>query len=557
MARTGGKAGPARALDRFTREEFDILIIGGGATGAAIAWDAALRGYKVALIEKGDFAQATSGASSKLIHGGLRYLANLEFGLVREALRERRIWRHAAPHLVTALPFLVPASGQIDKLTLRLGLWLYDLLSLTAPSLPFAAPHLPRHKAFSRTDSVAAEPVLDGVATGGALRYYDCQMHMPERLAWEMLRGAADAGATILNYAELTAFRQNGRQISGAEFLDHLDGGRHTASARCIVNAAGPWADRLIDMAQPGTGTQNHLSATPRLRHSKGIHLITRPLSHHHAIAVLNRGAHFFVLPWRGHSLLATTDTPFTGDPDDLGVEETDIALLLDTVNAGLPKARLTRDDVLFGYAGLRPLVVDPANPAADTYGASRGSEILDHGAEGGPAGLISAIGGKWTTSRSLAEKVVNLIGRQLDGAPRPSLTVQSLLPGGMPPAQTPPETVSLPDDIQAFLWQCYGYRMDDLLALIAQTPALAAPLADKRPEIGAQIVYAARTEMALTLADAVFRRTGLCTLGDPGAAALARAADLMAAELGWDEDTRTAQIRDVEERLAPFCRAA
>ena len=220
-----------------------------------------------------------------------------------------------------------------------------------------------------------------------------------------MLRGASDAGATILNYAELTAFRRNGRQITGAEFIDRLNGRRHTASARCIVNATGPWADRLIELAQPETDTQ-HLSTIPRLRHSKGIHLITRPLSHHHAIAVLNRGAHFFVLPWRGHSLLATTDTPFTGDPDDVRVEEADIALLLDTVNTGLPEARLTRDDVQFGYAGLRPLIADPTNPAADTYGASRGSEILDHGAEGGPAGLISAIGGKWTTSRSLAEKV-------------------------------------------------------------------------------------------------------------------------------------------------------
>lgn len=556
MAGAGDIGGPLRAPDRLTGEEFDVFIIGGGATGAAIAWDAALRGYKVALIEKGDFAQATSGASSKMIHGGLRYLVNLEVGLVREALRERRIWQRAAPHLVTALPFLVPASGQIDKLILRLGLWLYDLLSLTAPKLPFAASHLPRHKALSHTDTVTAEPVLGGVAPRGALRYYDCQMHMPERLAWEMLRGASDAGATILNYAELTAFRRNGRQITGAEFIDRLNGRRHTASARCIVNATGPWADRLIELAQPETDTQ-HLSTIPRLRHSKGIHLITRPLSHHHAIAVLNRGAHFFVLPWRGHSLLATTDTPFTGDPDDVRVEEADIALLLDTVNTGLPEARLTRDDVQFGYAGLRPLIADPTNPAADTYGASRGSEILDHGAEGGPAGLISAIGGKWTTSRSLAEKVVNLVGLQLDDACRPCLTAQSLLPGGMPPAQTSSEPVSLPDDTQTFLWQCYGYQIDGLLALIAEMPALAAPLAPDRPEIGAQIVYAARSEMARTLADAVFRRTGLCTLGDPGADAIARAADLMGAELDWDEDTRTAQIREVEERLAPFRRAA
>ena len=553
MAEADNGAVLRRAPDRLDRQDVDILIVGGGATGAAIAWDAALRGYTVALIEKGDFAQATSGASSKMIHGGLRYLANLEIGLVREALRERRIWRHAAPHLVTPLPFLIPTSGWIDKLVLRVGLGLYDLLSLSAPKLPFAAPHLPRHSALSRKEAAATEPVLAGIATRGALRYYDCQMHMPERLAWEMLRGAAEAGATILNYAELTAFRQNGRQITGAEFIDRLNGRPHTVNARCIVNATGPWADKLIQLVQIEPNAKAHPPGAPLIRHSKGIHLITRPLSHRHAIAVLDRSAHFFVLPWRGHSLLATTDTPFTGNPDDVRVEEADIALLLDTVNTGLPDARLTRDDVLFGYAGLRPLVADPANPTADTYGASRGSEILDHGAEGGPAGLISAIGGKWTTSRSLAEKVVDRIGMQLDHSPRPCLTAHRLLPGSEPPEHALTETVSLPDDTREFLWQCYGNRMDELLGLIAETPALAAPLTTERPEIGAQIVYAARAEMALTLEDAVFRRTGLCTLGDPGATAIAAAAELMAAALGWDDTHRLAQIKQVEEKLAPF----
>lgn len=553
MAKAGNDSVLTRRPDRLEREDVDILIVGGGATGAAIAWDAALRGYKVALIEKDDFAQATSGASSKMIHGGLRYLANLEIGLVREALRERRIWRHAAPHLVTPLPFLVPTAGWIDKLVLRIGLTLYDLLSLSAPKLPFTAPHLPRHSALSRREAATAEPVLAGIATRGALRYYDCQMHMPERLAWEMLRGAAEAGATILNYATLTAIKQSGRQITGAAIVDGLNGRRHTVNARCIVNATGPWADKLINMALPGPETETHQLAAPLIRHSKGIHLITRPLSHRHAIAVLDRGAHFFVLPWRGHSLLATTDTPFSGDPDDVHVEEDDIALLLDTVNAGLPDARLTRDDVLFGYAGLRPLVADPANPAADTYGASRGAEILDHGAEGGTAGLISAIGGKWTTSRSLAEKVVDLIGGQLEGAVRPCLTAQSLLPGGAAPEPPRSDTVLMPDATRRLLWQCYGNRMDELLDLIADTPALAAPLSPDRPEIGAQIVHAARAEMALTLEDAVFRRTGLCTLGDPGEAAIASAADLMAGVLGWDETQRAAQIKQVKERLAPF----
>ncbi len=535
-----------RNLAAMAATQFDLLIIGGGITGASIAWDASLRGLRVALAEKNDFASATTSASSKLIHGGLRYLRNFEFSLVRESLRERRIWLNIAPHMVMPLQFILPAASRMQHLTLRAGLALYDVLAFDRNKGMQADKLLPGHDALSPAQAVAAEPLLNGAADAGALRYYDCQMHAPERLALEFLAGAAGNGAQIANYARVIGLNGAPGRVTGARLHDNISGAQYDISASLTINAAGPWAD--------GIGALAGKQAAICLQRSKGIHLITRSLSSR-AIAVIGRDAHFFVLPWRGHSILATTDTPYTDDPDNLAVTEADIAELLGKVNAGLPQARLTRGCVLHSYAGLRPLVADPADAGGATYGASRGSEIFDHAKEEAREGLISALGGKWTTSRHLAEQVVDLACRKLARPGPQSRTAQTPLIGAM--RSFPEFLAEAKARHRAFdaatvehLARNYGARMENIMAIIAQDPVMAAPLAGHLPEAGAQIRYAARFEMALNLEDALLRRTGLCTLGHPGNAALQKAAAIMAGELGWDSEETSRQINRLDQRL-------
>ncbi|MSP42223.1 MAG: glycerol-3-phosphate dehydrogenase/oxidase [Alphaproteobacteria bacterium] len=537
-----------RNLAEMAHTPFDLLIIGGGIIGAAIAWDASLRGLSVGLVEKQDFAGATTAASSRLIHGGLRYLRNFEFGLVRESLRERRIWQRIAPHMVTPLNFYLPTASWRQGLMLRAGLALYDLLSFDRNRGMSPDKILPGHRALTPVMACKAEPLLKGAAQYGALSYFDCQMQAPERLAFAFLAGAVANGAQIANYARVTRLAGPPGQVGGVHVSDGLDGAEYVLSAPLTINAAGPWAD--------GIAVNGDNPTTVKLLRSKGVHLITRPLSRR-AIAVIGSDAHFFILPWRGHSILATTDTPFTDDPDNVRVTEADIAELLAKVNQGLPMARLTRADVLHFYAGLRPLVADPANPGTGTYGASRGSEIFDHAKEERREGLISALGGKWTTSRHLAEQVVDLCLGKLRRPPQPCRTEVTPLPGAMRDFPDFLETMrqKYPHYGNALidhLASAYGADMDKVLALIREDAHLAAPLAPHLPETGAQIVFAARHELAMTLEDAVFRRTGLCTLGHPGAEALEKACAILSAERGWDAPECARQIAAVERRFTP-----
>ena len=535
-----------RNLAEMAHTPFDLLIIGGGITGAAIAWDASLRGLRVGLVEKQDFAGATTAASSRLIHGGLRYLRNFEFGLVRESLRERRIWQRIAPHMVTPLKFYLPTASLWQGLTLRAGLALYDLLSFDRNLGMSPDKILPGHDALTPAMARKAEPLLEGAALQGALSYYDCQMQAPERLAFAFLAGAVANGARIANYARVTQLAGPPGQVSGVHVRDELEGAEYILSAPLTINAAGPWAD--------GIAANGAKRAAVKLLRSKGVHLITRSLTQC-AIAVISNNAHFFILPWRGHSILATTDTPFTDDPDNVRVTEADIAELLAKVNHGLPLAHLTRADVQHCYAGLRPLVADPASPGTGTYGASRGSEIFDHAKEESREGLISALGGKWTTSRHLAQQVVDLSLRKLRRPPQPCRTATTPLPGAME---------NFPEFLEAMhhqypqydkvliehLASAYGADMDKVIALIREDAHMAAPLAPHLPEAGAQLLFAARNELAMTLEDAVFRRTGLCTLGHPGAEALEKACAILSAERGWDAPERARQIAAVERRF-------
>lgn len=554
-----------RDLKAMSATDYDLVIVGGGITGASTAWDAALRGLKVALLEKDDFAHATTSGSSKLVHGGLRYLVNGEFRLVRESLRERRIWENVAPHMVHPLPFVLPTYGwgMSGPIVMGIGLALYDLLSFDRNWLSDDDKKLPGFKRISKGKALDMMPSLKRENLTGAMIYYDCQMHAPERLCLECIEGAAEYGADAANYAEVTGFvteasMKRGVKVAGVSVLDKLTGDTHTIRGRVVVNAAGPWADKTMAM----------VDETParRLIRSKGIHIITRDISGGNALAIKSElGGHFFVIPWRGHTIIGTTDTVFEEDPDALGVTERDIENFLIVVNDGLPGLNLKREDVLHFYAGLRPLVdttpktADGEPAPKDSYNASRAAEVFDHGAEEAIDGLISAIGGKWTTSRHLAEQVVDLALKKL-GQIAPCETHCTPVYGGeigrlksyIERAQK--KYAHLAPEIVASLVDFYGSRIGEVLATAderqGEREELLRRLAPETNVIGAQVVHAVRHEMALHLEDVVFRRTGLGTLGHPGVPAITQAAELMRRELGWDE---TQHAREIAETVRQF----
>lgn len=536
-------------LKRLAEQTFDLLIIGGGITGACIARDAAFRGLQVALIEQGDFAQATTAASSKLIHGGLRYLQNLELSFVRQGLRERRTWSNIAPHMVDPLPFLMPTTDQGVKkrAILHLALSAYDMLGYDRNRLDDPDKAIPAHGNLNREQVIALEPALAPVQLTGAMRFHDCQMYSPERLALECLLDARDAGAVILNHTTAIGFLRDGQRITGA--LVRPAGTSQATPvavhASLTVNAAGPWADILM-------GALSEAPSARRLIRSKGIHLITRPLTNGHAIAIQTPGGHFFLLPWRGHTLIGTTDTVFEGDPGNVGVTEADIATFLAVVNQGLPTARLSRQDVLHFYGGLRPIVETEGGGCGaakgGSYGASRAPEVYDHASEHGLQGVITAIGGKWTTSRALAEDVVDMALRKLGRPPLSATTAERPTRGGHTGRFTAYAAAAVqthpcwPAATIAHLVKNYGSRYEDILGIAEAEPALATPLGARFPDIGAQVAYAVREELACNLDDVLFRRTGLGTLGHPGEDTIDHTVAILAAELGWNAEEQARQ---------------
>jgi glycerol-3-phosphate dehydrogenase len=533
-----------RDLHRLSSQSFDVLIVGGGATGAFAARDAALRGLSVALVEARDFASATSAHNSKLAHGGLRYLRNLEISLVRESLRERRNLMRMAPHLVRPLPFLLPlyGAGLVERAKLKAGLTLYDLLSYDRNRLEDPAQHLPGHRWLSAKNALEREPVLAAERFEGAFEYYDAQMYSPERIVLENLLDADAHGAAIANYVSADRLLLRDGKVEGCAVHETLAGTCFDIRAKTVLVAAGPWADLFLEQA---TGTET----AHKLIRSKGIHVLVPQIAKN-ALTIEAGSGHLFALPWRGHTLLATTDTEFSGDPATVAVSESDIENFLDTFRKYLPAANL--DLVEFFYAGLRPLVSDGSK---DSYNVSRRAELVNHGAEGGPDGLFSALGGKYTTSRDLAETITDALVKKLERKAAPCSTASTALPGG--------RFDRFEDMVKGFqkTWPGISSLRSMAHMLGARLPEAlkGARLTDLVPfkpsgDTPAQIRFALQTEMAVTLEDMVMRRTAIGQFGQPAAAVVEKVADQMAAHLGWSEEKKAAEIASLGRlyRLAP-----
>ena len=528
------------------KKEYDLIIIGGGITGAAVAYDAASRGLSVALLEKDDFGSKTSSATSKLIHGGLRYLANFELGLVRESLRERRILENIAPNFVYPIPNMIITDKKFiksAKFAIKVGMILYDILSFDKKFTWDKSKKLPLHRSMSRAETIKEEPLLEKSDLTGSLVYYDCASIFPERLTLAFVKSALYSGAEAANYMEVTGFTFNGNIITGVTAKDKIRNKKITVSGRLVVNCAGPWADRVLNL----TGKNPHEEA---LRRSEGIHIITKKLTNKHLVTAMTpSGRHIFIIPWRGYSLIGTTDKEYLGSPDDWKVTLESINALIDEVNASFSdKIKVSYDDVIYSYGGLRPLV---ENQTEDVYESSRKYEIFDNSADG-IEGLLTVEGGKYTTSRNLALHVVDAACKKLKIKAVKSETDKNYLAG------------CEIEDIEAYIEYCsklletfdskqvdylariYGTELTALMETAAKDKKLTEKL-NADGEILAQVVYAINEEMAFSLNDILFRRTGIGTLGHPGKDVLKKVADTAAKILGWDASRKKAEIASAE----------
>lgn len=527
----------AEAVATLAREPFDVLVIGGGITGAGVALDAATRGYSVALVERGDYASGTSSRSSKLVHGGLRYLQNFDLGLVREALLERQINVNVAPYLTRPLRLIVPAfDGQRLDRVVGLGLNAYDVMSVDRirrrRRRHDEADWSPaRHRIISGEEVVERIPALAGRGPTSGYLFYDCQTD-DSRLVLTVLAEADRFGVVAANRLEALALIDEGGRAAGARVRDNESGDELEIRAATVVNATGVWADRL----RPAELYDE--AEVPVIRPSRGTHIIVDsdrlPMHGAGAIVPAGSGRTIFVLPWLGQTLIGTTDTDHGGDVVHVKPAEEDIAYLLDAVN-GFFGTTLTPDDLAGAYAGVRPLI--STGDSGKSVDISRKAELYETS-----SGMITITGGKLTTWRRMAKQTVDRIVER-DGNDARCITHE--LPLGM--AVAPADLVAAPDWARDQLAGRYGHVAHDVLAV---APELAEAIVPGRPDLLAEVVYAARREQARTIGDVLLRRTRLAltaarSLTSP---VLARVADVLADELGWDEQRRAREIEAFAE---------
>ena len=534
------------------------MIIGGGITGLAILREASERGLRACLVEKNDYGWSTSGATSKLIHGGLRYLENYEFGLVRESLRERRILGLAAGHLVRPLSFLIPIFpwSHPGRVIMRAGLLTYDVLSYDRNRDVPDDKHVPGSRYLSKKEIVELDPTLDSPDVKCGFEYYDYQSVRPERLSLAFLKSALEKGAVAYNHTEAVEFlveKSGGRtRINGANVKDKITGKTATIRASLTINATGPWMDLVLGLFED--------KPRQKLQRSKGIHLLTKPIMGKHSVLFRTRtGRHFFVIPWEGHSLIGPTDRPFEDHPDNLRPTEQDIEELVNDVNDTIPGAPLNKEDILHVPIGIRPLIAAGDGDGSGTYKASRKYEIYDHSEET-IDGLISVAGGKWTTSRQLGEDVV--LGALKKSELRDVLTNRadtSVLPLYGSPGFGNPADIYRDFALKEYgmagvarsnhlhLITMYGTEHVSVLRLLEKDRSLGAPVSKERPELDvmAQVVYAVENEGARTLEDILNRRLAVGAYGPIEKSALEAVARLAGKHLKWSSARQQKEIKD------------
>ena len=538
----------ARLRATTAENPLDVLVVGGGVNGAGAAFDAATRGLSVGLVESHDWASGTSSRSSKLMHGGLRYLQMLDFKLVAEALRERDLLlEHTAPHLVKPIKFVFPFFKKvIDRGFIGSGVMLYDAMQSIGRKRA-----VPFHRHLLHGKMLEVFPGLDGEKAVGALEYYDAQMD-DARFVMMLVRSAAQLDASVANYTTVVDYLHEGERVVGARVRDEESGEEFDVRARHVILAGGVWTQEQQELAGADGGLE--------VLASKGIHVTVArdriPAVPDTGIITQTEKSVLFIIPWDEYWVIGTTDTPWTEDPRDVGATSDDIDYVLEHANAVLADD-LTREDVIGVYSGLRPLL-QPVKKGSDK-GSTKVSR--EHTVMQVEPGLSAIAGGKFTTYRVMAEDVVDFAIKDTEPG-RPSLTRSVPVIGAQGYAALVRDKAEIgrrigADEIRMdrLLFR-YGSLLTDVLALIDEDPSLATPLEHAPRYLRAEVVYAARAEGARHLADVLERRTRLdYETRDRGVAAADEVAALLAAELGWDEAAVRAEVdayrEYIEARLA------
>lgn len=528
----------AERLARLAAEPFDVLVVGGGITGAGVARDAALRGLRTALVERDDFGSGTSSRSSRLIHGGVRYLEHGHLHLVFESSRERRTLMRIAPHLVRPLRFTWPVyrGSRIPLWKLTAGLFMYDALAVFR--------NVERHRRLGAREVLAREPSLRRDDLVGGAEYYDASTD-DARLTLANIVDAEEHGAVTVNHVSVVRLTQDGGRTVGVVIRGLESTSDTTVRASVVVNATGPWTDTIRGM---DAGASDHA-----VRATKGVHIaVSRErLATHGALTLLSPidGRVMFALPSTATTIIGTTDTPTDERPEDVRASVADIEYLLAAANSFFPSARLTSDDVIAAWAGIRPLVASGFR--RDPASASR-----EHRIDRSASGLISVSGGKLTTYRSMAAEIVDVVERALGRHASRSRTDRVPLPGG--------EMRSLDDmrreaelqvgdaPVARRLVEAHGTRWREVAVLTAEEPALARRMVRELPYLLAEVVYAVEREMAVTLGDVLVRRLRLAyEMPDHGRSAARVATAVLAGRLGWDNARARMEIARYEAEVA------
>jgi len=525
-------------LDASDSSVYDVAIIGGGITGAGIARDAAIRGLSVALVEKDDLASGTSSRSSKLVHGGLRYLENYEFGLVFESVSERALLRRLAPHLVAPIPFLFPgfAADRVPLWMMAAGVTLYDVLSMGR------AYRL--HRRHGKRATLRLEPGLRGDGLKGSLVYYDCATD-DSRLTLATATSAHDHGAHVFTRLRAESLRVTQGTVEGVDCTDLLTGEARGIRAHVVICAVGPWTDQFLG----GVG----IHRSPLLRPTKGVHFVVDrqrlPVSHAVVMTGQDDGRILFAIPWGNRTYVGTTDTDFDGNLEQLAATSEDVDYLLDIVNRDFPGARLRTEDVISTWTGIRPLVTDEEAESASSVSREHTIATQENG-------LIVIAGGKLTTYRRMAAEVLEAArsqlrakGVRLDGC---TSGKHPLTGGGEPRATSGELSRALGDELCRHLVRRYGSDWDAVGELCAREPGYRDRLVPDLPYVAGEIAHAISEECALTIDDLFVRRTDIFHKApDQGLECLDRVGDLAARMLGWDAARREHELESYREIVA------
>lgn len=528
-----------RDLVTLAQNHYDVAIIGGGIYGAAMAWEAALRGLSVALVEKDDFGGGASANSLKTIHGGLSYLQNADVARMRMSVFERSTLLQIAPHLVHVLPVLVPTYRSVpgERAALSLAVRLNNLLTSDRNRAYDPLKHVPDARLISKHETLALAPGIDERGLTGGLVFYNGQVQNTERLTLAFIQSAVNAGAEAANYAEAIGFLREGDRVTGITICDRIDGDTFNVHAKTVINTAGAWIPFVQGLL--------HGQPSP-FKMTKAINLVVRrALFNDYAVAINGEKWRYFVSPWRGRSLIGTEYLPYDGDRLAFTARRDEVEAFLEAINRVIPSARLTLDDVGFVHRGLLP--VKEANAQSRTVKFSKYPRITDHAEQGVP-GLFSVEGVQFTTARAVAETTLDRVFKSWGQQPVPSVSASTPLHGG--------ELERVEDFLQSELKRdTFGVSVDALRRLIvnygSEYRRVLAFLGDTRLKeslalLRAEIIHAIRLEMALKLADVILRRTDVGTAEPPSEEILSFCANIMRHELGWSEARTRSEVESV-----------